>query len=480
MTTRHRSCLSIVLLALGAVGLVQAQEGQWIPLFDGKSLAGWKAAENPGSWRVVDGMLAADGPRSHLFYTGAVRKADFKNFEFRAEVMTRAGANSGIYFHTAYQEKGWPEKGFEVQINNTHVGEGEYREYKRTGSLHGIRNVYKVLFRDDEWMRVHLTVRGKQAQVRVNDLLLVDWVEPDPPVREAGATGLVIDRGTFALQGHDPHSKVLYRNLAVRPLPDDAGGEIAARPADDIDRQILALSRQNFPVVDYHIHLRGGFDLERALAESRRVGIGYGAAINCGIGFPISSDAGLQEWLKNMQGQPVFIALQGEGREWPTLVSKETRAKFDYVFTDAMTFTDHRGKRIRLWIKNEVEVTDPQAFMEMYVDRILGVLNTEPIDIYVNPTFLPDVIAADYDRLWTPERMDKVLEAARKNGIALEINNRYRIPSAAFIQRAKAAGVKLACGTNNGDARVGRLEYCLEMIKACGLTWRDMYVPRGK
>src|ERR1035438_3653677 len=94
----------------------------------------------------------------------------------------------------------------------------------------------------------------------------------------------------------------------------------------------------------------------------------------------------------------------------------------DYCFTDAMTFTDDNGKRMRIWLPDEIGVIpDKQAFMEMYVKRILGVMK-EPIDIYVNATFLPDQIAGEYDVLWTPERMRKVIDAAVENDVAIEIN----------------------------------------------------------
>jgi histidinol phosphatase-like PHP family hydrolase len=154
-------------------------------------------------------------------------------------------------------------------------------------------------------------------------------------------------------------------------------------------------------------------------------------------------------------------------------------AKFDYVFTDAMTFTDDSGKRTRLWIKEDVgEIKDPERFMEMYVNRIVGVLDHEPIDIHANPTFLPDALAADYDRLWTPERMQRVIEAAKRNDVAIEINNRYRIPSAAFIKAAKRGGLKFSFGTNNGDKNLGRIEYAVQMVKECGLAWQDIFLPK--
>ena len=472
----RREMLASLLVAPAALHA----EAEWIPLFDGRTLHGWKAGENRGSFRVADGQLVASGPRSHLFYTGRIGNASFKNFEFRAEVMPHAGAESGIYFHTRFQPKGWPEKGFKVQVNNTYAGEGDFRERRKTGSLYGVRDVYKAFARDNEWSELQIVVRGKQVQVRLNGALLVDYLEPDPPVVAPGYPGRVLGRGTFALECHDANSKALFRNIRVKPLGEDAAAGTAERPVvDDVYRELLRMNAENFPVVDYHVHLKGGLTLEEALENSRRLGIQYGIAINGGLGFPVTTDAAAEDYLKSMKGQPCFVALQGEGREWVKLFSKETVAKFDYVFTDAMTFTDDNGKRMRIWIKEEVgEIKDAEKFMDMYVNRIVGVLEHEPIDIHANPTFLPEVIAADYDRLWTPERMQKVIEAAGRNEVAIEINNTYRVPSPAFIKAAKRAGVKFSFGTNNSNKKLGRIEYGVEMVKECGLAWRDIFLPQ--
>jgi hypothetical protein len=455
-------------------------EADWIPLFDDRTLHGWKASENGDSFRVVEGQIAADGPRSHLFYTGNVCNADFKNFELKADVMARPGANSGIYFHTHFQAGGWPGKGFEVQINNTQEGDARHAERRKTGSLYGVRNVYKALASDNEWFQLHILVRAKQVQVWLNGTLLVDFVEPDPPVCTDDAPGRLLDRGTFALQCHDPNSKVFFRNILVKPLADDLPMATDEKPTvDEVYRELLRMNAGNYPVVDYHVHLKGGLTLEEALRESRRLGIMYGIAVNCGLGFPVTNDAAAEEFLRTTKGQPAFVAMQGEGREWVKLFSKETIAKFDYAFTDAMTFTDDSGRRMRLWIDDEVgEIKDKEQFTEMVVNRILGVLNHEPIDIYVNPTFLPKSIAGDYDILWTPERMQKVIDAAKRNDVAIEINNTYRLPSPVFIKAAKKAGVKFAFGTNNGDRKLGRLGYGVEMVKECGLTWQDIFVPK--
>jgi hypothetical protein len=446
-------------------------------LFNGHSLEGWKAVEHKHSFRVEDGKIVADGPRAYLFYTGRGGNANFKNFDLKAEVLTRPGACSGIHFHTQFQWDGPLRTGFKVQINNAYAGEGDERDRRKTGSLYGIRDIYKAMVNDDEWFEVRAQVRDKQTQVWLNGTLIVDYIEPAQP---ADSTAPALSHGAIALECCDSQPKVYFRNLVVKPLPDDLRTPLEQLPqVDDVYRQLLQMNRDGYPVVDYHTHLKGGLTLEQALANSRRLGIMYGIAVNGGLKFPITTDAGVLDFLASMKGTPAFIGLQGEGREWVTLFSREAIAKFDYIFTDCMTFSDDRGVRRRMWIPEEVgEIPDPEQFMEMFVSRIVGILNHEPIDIHANPTFLPDVIAHDYDRLWTPERMQRVIEAAKANDVAIEINNRYRIPSAAFIQRAKNAGVKFSFGTNNGDPNLGRMEYALAMVKHCGLTWQDIFVPK--
>ncbi len=479
----NKTALSILGLAVISLAAAQAQAqpqpdaNGWYSLFDGRSLLGWTASEHPESFKVVDGRIAGGGPRAHLFYTGDVNRGDFKNFEFTADVLSRPGANSGIYFHTTFQPDGFPRQGFEVQICNTYKGSGNYRELKKTGSLYGIRNQYKTLVKDDEWFNVRFAVRGKRVQVWINNVMTVDWVEPESPIVE-GLRNRRLSHGTFALQCHDPGSQVCFKNLKVKPLPDDLPTEAQPPKVDDVYRQILALNRSNFPIIDFHSHLKGGLTIDELLAHSRETGIYYGVAPNCGVGFSITNDAGIEAFLKTMQGQPVFLGMQAEGREWVHMFSPAAVAKFDYVFTDSMTWTDQRGKRMRLWMKDEVDVPDKQAFMDTLVEKTVGILENEPIDIYVNPTFLPEVIAKEYDTLWTEERMRKVITAAVKNGVAIEINSRFQLPSPTFIKLGKKMGAKFSLGTNNGDRDLGRLEHSLQMIRECGLTANDMFLPK--
>jgi hypothetical protein len=439
-------CAGVVVLGLAVSASAQAGQGNWIRLFDGETLNGWKpAGENPGSFSVRDGAIVAGGPRSHLFYAGTAENADFQDFELKVDVKTEPASNGGIYFHTEWQRKGWPAKGFEVQVNTAP------RDPRKTGSLYRVQDVSEQLVKDGKWATLHITVWGKHVTVSVDGKEVVDWTEPVPPRPPFLMSGRVLGRGTFALQAHDRRSTVYYRNIYVKPLP---------------------------VLTDFHVHLKGGLTLDEAIRMANQRRAKFGIAENCGVGFPTTNDAALEPFLTQLAGKPVYRAMQAEGREWVTMFSPEMIARFDYVFTDSMTFTDHRGRRTRLWIPEEVQVDDKQAFMEMLVEKTVGILNDEPIDIYVNPTFLPAVIADEYDTLWTDERMDRVIEAAVRNGIAIEINARYRLPSEKFIRKAKAAGAKFAFGTNNGDRDLGDLAYSRLMFRRCDLTRDDMFVPK--
>ena len=201
-----RICI-IILLALGAGCQKPAtRSNEWITLFDGKSLHGWKASENPATFTVEDGMIAVHGDRAHLFYIGPVSNHNFRNFEFKASVMTTPGSNSGMYFHTRYQEEGWPSSGYEIQVNATHT------DWRKTASIYAVRDVREAPHKDNEWFTQHVIVQGNNITVRVHDRIVNQYKVPEAESR--------LSCGTFALQGHDPESQVFYRDISVKQLPD--------------------------------------------------------------------------------------------------------------------------------------------------------------------------------------------------------------------------------------------------------------------
>jgi hypothetical protein len=186
----------------------------WVSLFDGKTINDWKVGDNASTFSVDSGMIIVHGNTAHLFYNGDVNNHHFKNFEFKADVKTKPGANSGIYIHTEYQQGGWPEKGYEVQVNNSHT------DWKRTGSLYNIVNVIETYVKDDEWFTEYIKVEGKRVIIKLNDIVVVDYTEPEHPKRSDDEAKRILSSGTFALQGHDPKSIVYFKNIFVKPLAD--------------------------------------------------------------------------------------------------------------------------------------------------------------------------------------------------------------------------------------------------------------------
>jgi hypothetical protein len=188
----------------------------WISLFNGKNLDGWKLSkDNPDTFKVVDGQIVAKGKVCHLYYAGKVNDANFKNFQWKCEVMTKPNSNSGMYFHTKYQDAGFPTTGIECQVNNSH------RDPRRTGSLYQLKDVMNDSpAKDNEWFTQEVIVKGPHITVKVNDKVVNEFDWPENFKREAGFKDNLLGSGTFALQGHDPGSEVHYRKIMVKPLPD--------------------------------------------------------------------------------------------------------------------------------------------------------------------------------------------------------------------------------------------------------------------
>ncbi|MDO8965475.1 DUF1080 domain-containing protein [Algoriphagus sp.] len=187
-----------------------SQSGEWVELFNGENFDGWKISENPSSFTIVDKTIKVDGPRGHAFYDGPVGNHDFKNFELMVEVKTMPKANSGIFIHTEYQETGWPNKGHEIQVNQTH---GDWR---KTGSVYSFKDVKETFVEDGEWYTEHVIVKGNQVTVKVNGKVINEYDESKDRTGDLGTKKL--SSGTIALQAHDPQSVIYYRSVKIKLL----------------------------------------------------------------------------------------------------------------------------------------------------------------------------------------------------------------------------------------------------------------------
>ena len=425
-------------------------------LFNGEDINQWQTT---GIVTVENSAMTIKDGASLI-----LKRGNYTYFDLKVKARTIDNGKGYIAFHTDS-----PDKGYRVALNND-LESSQW--WTKTGSLLSIRNLTKSTVNTNEWFDLDIRVEGNSITVSVNDRPVVEYIEPTSPYRTSEHATKLLSKGNFAIQSTEGTLEI--ESIEVTPLSSTADlAQQQTLAIDETTDHIIKLHQENFPVLDYHVHLKG-LTAEEAAKQARNYGINYALAPNCGIGFPITNDEEVIEYIEEMEGQPFIQAMQGEGREWPQTFSAEVMEMFDYVFTDALTFTDTKGRRTRLWIPEEVFIEDEQQYMDLIVQKIVDVMQ-EPMDVYVNPNFIPDVMNDRFDEFWKEERMDRVINALVETDKVLEINNRYEIPNKAFILIAKEAGLKFTFGTNNSDGDFGKLEYCIRMKEECKLTAEDMY-----
>ncbi|KAA3439843.1 DUF1080 domain-containing protein [Rufibacter hautae] len=395
-----------------------SDENGWVELINGKDLTGWKATENPATWSVTDGLFQADGKRSHLFYEGEHLKDGFKNFELEVQVKTFKLANTGIYFHTKYQETGWPNSGLEIQVNNTHIGEGDYVELKKTASLYGVRNLYKTFGQDGEWMTIKARVESNRVQVWLNGLKTVDYLQPEKTFKTVPRLG----KGTFCLQGHDTLSKMQYKSFRVRRLPDDARSNAVAPVLGAWHDSLVVLQGRQFAFID--------LNPKTTLSAKELADYFYTTGINVSM---VKSPAAAKE-LATGKNLPLFTGIKVTATN--QAMAKASAA--DYIVgesTDVKTAQALlKGKKINIW--------------------------------------------SDKGRTLTTATAAELLDLAKQNNIAIEIDNVSKSPSVEIIKMAKAKGCKFTFAGLVPASNMQKSMYVMKVLKEANLSYKDLYIPK--
>jgi histidinol phosphatase-like PHP family hydrolase len=233
-----------------------------------------------------------------------------------------------------------------------------------------------------------------------------------------------------------------------------------------------------FPLVDLHVHLTPEFPIERMVKLAEQRGATFGI-VEHPAPWAIKDDADLRRHIEGLRRYPVYVGLQPMEPGWHKNFSAAALAGLDYVLMDPQSIPLPSGGHQRIW-ELQTYVEDTEEFMARYMAHCLHVLEREPIQIFGWPLFLPVCIARDYYSLWTRERMQALLSAAKARSIAIEINDMSHTPDERFILMAKAQGLKFTFGSDARNADAGRLSYCKSVARRCGLTSADFYVPRRR
>ncbi|MBR3015399.1 MAG: DUF1080 domain-containing protein, partial [Bacteroidaceae bacterium] len=262
------------------------------------ALDSWKSTTN-GSVKGEEISVAA----GETLTTGG----DYRNFDLTGQAYAENGAEAALLFHSDGQ------KGYEVLFHN-----GPIDGTRKTGSLSTVRNLYRSLGEDGQWFDFEIAVREKNISVKINGTDVVCYTEPDQPYRIEANKDKVLGRGGFALVGKK--GDVKFRDLTVTMLQDGVVNPNDTLPAiDETTDQVIRLQQENFPVIDYHVHLKGGLTKEQAHAMEMNYGINYGVAPNVGeggVGRMLKDDQEALEYYEEVKPMAFLMGVQGEGRRW--------------------------------------------------------------------------------------------------------------------------------------------------------------------
>jgi histidinol phosphatase-like PHP family hydrolase len=243
---------------------------------------------------------------------------------------------------------------------------------------------------------------------------------------------------------------------------------MAKEPAPEMEK-----GNETFPLVDYHVHLTEQFTIDVAVDLSLKRGVRFGIVEHPGPLFGLGTDRDLEAYIRTLREYPVYVGLQPVYRGWAERFSQDLLDELDYVLMDADTVPLGDGDHLAIW-RHDNYIEDVDAFMELYMAHIEGILRHEPITIFARPTYLPVNFGRYYDRLWTEERTSRMIELAKQREIAFEISTPMHVPKPEIILKAKEAGLKFAFGTNARNADAGKLHYGLRMVAECGLSGENM------
>ncbi len=233
-----------------------------------------------------------------------------------------------------------------------------------------------------------------------------------------------------------------------------------------------------FPLTDLHCHLTNEFTIDTVMKIAKERNVKFGI-VDHPADWAIKGDADLKMYIEKLRKYPVYIGLQPLELGWSKRFSPELLSKIDYILMDPQRVTMKNGETLSIWMF-DTYVENTEEFMEQYMAHSLDILYNEKINIFAWPLFLPVCISRDYYTIWTEERMQKIISAAKANNIAIEINDMAHTPHDKFILSAKKQGLKFTFGSDSRNMNAGRLAYCKSVAKKCNLKKEDFYVPVSK
>jgi len=209
--TVRRAAAALAMLVLAACG--QAARAETVPLFDGRSLAGWEG-DTATTWTVVDGAISAGDvekqqPRNE-FLASTKR---YKDFDLKLKIRldgTEGFVNAGIQFRTERIPNHHEVKGYQADFGHGYDG-ALYDESRRNKILaKPSAETLAKASRPGEWNDYRIRAEGPRIQLWLNGVQTVDYTEADESIPQ---------EGVIALQIHgNAKSRVRYKDIVIEEL----------------------------------------------------------------------------------------------------------------------------------------------------------------------------------------------------------------------------------------------------------------------
>ena len=205
----------LLLASLALAVSIPAFAEEWVSLFDGKTMTGWKNPYEWGQIEVVNGEIHLTGEKKFFVVT----EKTYGDFVFEGDVLLPEGkANSGFMFRAHVQ----PNKvfGYQAEVDgdaNRKWSGGLYDEGRRMWFISPIKGdkaseaAFRAragdCFKRNDWNTYRITCQGKRLKIEVNGVVTTDV--------EDGTDA----SGHIAIQHHgEKGATYKFRNLRIKEL----------------------------------------------------------------------------------------------------------------------------------------------------------------------------------------------------------------------------------------------------------------------
>ena len=233
--------LILISISLSCSNQNKNKSNEWINLFDGSSLDGWRAYNGdqmPPGWKIVDSVLTFNTQQileQDYDYKGnrdiMYGDEEFENFELYLEWKIPEGGNSGIYYHIKEGYGGFADMAPEYQLlddeNYAEIHDYELKDWQLTAAdyaMHVPDTTQKVLYPPGQWNSSRIIFTSNNVEHWLNDkkvLSFIPWTEQWYEKRNSGKWDNFPDYGKYkkgyiGLQDHG--SNLWFRNIKIKKL----------------------------------------------------------------------------------------------------------------------------------------------------------------------------------------------------------------------------------------------------------------------